>query len=73
MKIGINLGNGFEDPSTNAYEDSVILNGRLNKLKVVRREFDENDIEKLWKFYTDGPDNEIGSFKAEFVPVIQVK
>jgi Protein of unknown function (DUF2804) len=68
VRLGINLGNGFEDPSTGAYEDSVICKGKLQKLKVVIREIDENDIESTWKFYTTGDNTEIGSLVAEFTP-----
>lgn len=43
-RFGVNLGNGFEDPSSGAYEDSIILNGRLHKLKPVHRKFNENEF-----------------------------
>lgn len=59
------MGNGFEDPSTNAYEDSVIMGGRLHKLKPIRRTIEEDDIEVENIFRTDGDQSEIGS--AEFV------
>lgn len=50
LSFGLDMGNGFEHGSSETYEDSVLLSGRLHKLKVVRRSITYN----AWTFSTDG-------------------
>lgn len=70
VSFGINLGNGFEIDTSLAYEDSVILNGRLHKLRVVRRQLNEDDLEQLWSLKTLETDIP-GSLDAVFDPALR--
>jgi hypothetical protein len=50
--IGLNLGQGFGDPSK-ATENAVILNGRVHKLDTVRFDYRSGDYMKPWHFTDD--------------------
>lgn len=64
ISFGLDMGNGFEHGSSETYEDSVILSGRLHKLKVVRRII----TDEAWTFSTDGDQTAPGTLSAEFTP-----